>query len=99
MLRHQKIISLKAAMDFCHLSDHLKSHFPNITAPISSTHLDREPLNINIDPRRVVGFTAGKGCFSVGITKSLTLKTGFQVQLRFNITQHSFFFFFLLFIT
>ena len=37
----------------------------------------------------MAGFVAGEGCFSIKITKSLTLKTGFQVQLRFNITQHS----------
>lgn len=36
----------------------------------------------------MVGFTA-EGCFSIRITKSSTTKTGFQVQLRFNITQHS----------
>ena len=35
----------------------------------------------------MVGFT--EGCFSIRITKSSTTKTGFQVQLRFNITQHS----------
>lgn len=37
----------------------------------------------------MVGFTSGEGCFSIRITKSLRSKTGFQVQLRFNITQHS----------
>lgn len=37
----------------------------------------------------MVGFTDGEGCFSVGITKSLFIKTGFQVQLRFRITQHN----------
>jgi LAGLIDADG endonuclease len=37
----------------------------------------------------MVGFTAGEGCFSIRITKSPKIKTGFLVQLRFNITQHS----------
>jgi hypothetical protein len=37
----------------------------------------------------MAGFTAGEGCFSIRITKSLTTKTGFQVQLIFAITQHS----------
>lgn len=37
----------------------------------------------------MVGFTAGEGCFSIRITKHLRVKPGFQVQLRFNITQHS----------
>lgn len=37
----------------------------------------------------MVGFTAAEGCFSIRITKSPTTKIGFQVQLRFQITQHS----------
>lgn len=37
----------------------------------------------------MVGFTAAEGCFSIRVTKSLTTKTGLQVQLRFQITQHS----------
>ena len=37
----------------------------------------------------MVGFTEGEGCFSIRITKSSTVKTGWQVQLRYNITQHS----------
>ena len=37
----------------------------------------------------MVGFTAGEGCFSIRITKSSRMKTGYQVELRFNITQHS----------
>ena len=37
----------------------------------------------------MVGFTAGEGCFSIRITKKKAVKIGHQVQLRFNITQHS----------
>jgi len=37
----------------------------------------------------MVGFTAAEGCFSIRITKSLTTKIGYQVQLRYQITQHS----------
>jgi hypothetical protein len=37
----------------------------------------------------MAGFVAGEGCFSIKIAKSLTVKTGYQVQLRFQITQHS----------
>lgn len=37
----------------------------------------------------MAGFTAGEGCFSIGITPSSTIKTGVQVQLRFQLTQHS----------
>lgn len=81
-----EVISLKAAMNFGRLSEHLKASFPDTTK--KSIRLDTELLTLNLDPHWVVGFTAGEGCFSVGITKSLTLKTGLQVQLRFSITQH-----------
>lgn len=37
----------------------------------------------------MAGFTAGEGCFNIAIQKSPTVKTGFQVQLRYLITQHS----------
>ena len=36
----------------------------------------------------MVGFTDAEGCFSIRITKSTT-KIGLQVQLRYQITQHS----------
>lgn len=84
-----EIISIKAAMNFGRLSEHLKYSFPDIIPANRPIRLDTEFLNLNLDPHWLVGFTAGEGCFSVGITKSPTVKTGFQVQLRFQITQHS----------
>jgi len=83
-----EIISLKASMNLG-LSTLLKTAFPDITPAIRPKRSDEELLNSNIDPNWMVGFTAGEGCFSIRITKSSTTKTGFQVQLRFNITQHS----------
>lgn len=83
-----EIISLKASMNLG-LSTFLKTAFPDITPAIRPKRSDEELLNSNIDPNWMVGFTAGEGCFSIRITKSSTTKTGFQVQLRFNITQHS----------
>lgn len=83
-----EIISLKASMNLG-LPILLKTAFPNITPAIRPKRSDEEISNYKIDPQWMVGFTAGEGCFSIKITKSLTLKTGFQVQLRFNITQHS----------
>lgn len=67
----------------------LKTAFPDIIPSIRPKRSDDETLNSKIDPYWMVGFTAGEGCFSIRITKSLSLKTGLQVQLRFNITQHS----------
>nr|ATI20501.1 LAGLIDADG endonuclease [Juglanconis juglandina] len=37
----------------------------------------------------LAGFTSGEGCFFVFVSKSLTHVSGFQVQLVFQITQHS----------
>lgn len=91
-----KIVSLKASMNNIRLSPMLKTAFPNILPvqrsnirPKVCTAQDKNLLNSNIDPYWIAGFTAGEGCFSIRITKSLTMKTGFQVQLRFNITQYS----------
>lgn len=83
-----EIISLKASMNRG-LPTSLKTVFPYITPAIKPKRSDEGLLNSNIDPYWMGGFAAGEGCFSVRITKSLTAKTGYQVQLRFQITQHS----------
>lgn len=83
----REIISLKASMNLARLSPLLKIAFQDIIPAIRPKRSD-DLLNLNIDPYCMVGFTA-EGCFSIRITKSSTTKTGFQVQLRFNITQHS----------
>lgn len=84
-----KIIALKAAMNFGHLSEQLKAAFPHIVE-CKRPSLGTEILNININPYWVVGFTDGEGCFSISITKSSSVKIGFKSsQLRFRITQHS----------
>lgn len=82
----REIISLKASMNLARLSPLLKIAFQDIIPAIRPKRSD-DLLNLNIDPYWMVGFT--EGCFSIRITKSSTTKTGFQVQLRFNITQHS----------
>lgn len=79
-----KIISIKASMNNG-LSSVLTEAFPSITP------IDR-PLVKGIeisDPNWVAGFTEGEGCFNVNILSSKTHKTGAQVQLRFEISQHS----------
>lgn len=89
-----KIISLKASINNG-LSLNLKNAFPDIIPAIKPKRSNSDTAyyvgerKSNIDPFWIAGFTAGEGCFSVRITKSLTMKTGFQVQLRFNITQYS----------
>lgn len=79
-----KIISIKASINNG-LSSTLTEAFPSITP------IDR-PLVKEIeipDPNWVAGFTEGEGCFNVNIRSSKTHKTGAQVQLRFEIAQHS----------
>jgi len=83
-----EIISLKASMNLG-LPTSLKTAFPDVIPAIRPKRSDEELSNSKIDPYWMAGFTAGEGCFSIKITRSSTVKTGFQVQLRFNITQHS----------
>jgi hypothetical protein len=84
-----EIVSLKASMNLGRISTLLKLAFPNIIPAIRPKRSDEEVLNSIINPYWMVGFTAGEGCFSIRITKSSTTKIGFQVQLRFQITQYS----------
>jgi hypothetical protein len=79
----KKLIAIKASMNKG-LTGELKALFPDIT------HMTKpEPeTGLNIDPQWLVGFISGEGCFSVFITKSQYTKVGYQVQLRFRLTQH-----------
>jgi hypothetical protein len=83
-----EIMSLKASMNRG-LPTSLKTAFPDITPAIRPLRSDKELLYSKIGPYWMAGFTAAEGCFSIKITKSLSSKTGYQVQLRFQITQHS----------
>nr|QCW06910.1 hypothetical protein [Drechslerella brochopaga] len=67
------------------LSDYLITAFPSIIPKI-------RPLVRNKtipDPLWLAGFVSAEGCFFVGISKSSTIKIKANVQLEFNITQHS----------
>jgi hypothetical protein len=67
------------------LSDQLKEAFPNL----GSNNIERcEVIKDIISPSWVSGFTSGEGSFKVRITKSASHLTGYQVQLKFQITQH-----------
>ena len=41
-----------------------------------------------LPPQWVAGFIDGEGCFHVSIVNNKTMKTGYEVQLQFSITQH-----------
>ena len=78
-----KLIAIKASMNLG-LSEELKVAFPE-TIPVSRPIVEDQEIK---DPNWLVGFTEAEGCFECVISKSKT-KTGFRVQLRFTLTQHS----------
>jgi hypothetical protein len=80
----QQILNIKASMNKG-LSDTLKAAFPN-TSPVP-----RPVVSTKVIPSGhwVAGFVSGDGSFNVHIAKSKTHLSGFQVQLRFFITQHA----------
>lgn len=79
----QKIVNIRASMNLG-LSDNLKKAFPNTTPVSRPLVLDQEIK----DPNWLAGFTGGEGSFMVQMQKSLTHKTGFGINLKFQITQH-----------
>ena len=81
----QKIAAIKASLNWG-LSEELMIAFPN-TIPVQRPLLPHTEGNIP-NSCWLVGFTEAEGCFSVILNESPTAKTGFQVQLRFKLTQH-----------
>jgi hypothetical protein len=78
---HQ-IINIKAAMNKG-ISDELKSYFINLNIverPLITT-------KNNFDYNWIAGFVSGEGNFDVNIHFSKSHKIGYQVQLRFRISQ------------
>jgi LAGLIDADG endonuclease len=78
------IVAIKASMNLG-LSKTLKTKFPNIT-PILRPIIDNCEIQ---DINWIIGFFEGESCFFVDIFKSKTHKVGYQVKLKFQITQHS----------
>lgn len=78
-----KVISLKASLNKG-LTPFVTKHFPNVNPmerPVIKSYLK--------DPYWAAGFVEAEGCFHIAIIKSKTYKTGYQIQLNFNIVQHS----------
>jgi len=63
----------------------VKIIFPNIIPVTRPNH----SLPATLNPYWVSGFTAGDGCFYLGIRKSSVPSALEQVNYRFSITQHS----------
>jgi hypothetical protein len=76
-----KIVSIRASMNNG-LSDELQI-FGVIPVPRPTVKLPE-----NLDPHWLAGFVSAEGCFMIKCNKNLTCKSGFQVLLRFQITQH-----------
>lgn len=79
-----RLVTLKASMNNG-LSDQLKEAFPNLIANEQKCEVIKDIP----DPNWLAGFTSGEGCFLVRVFNSTGHKTGYQVQLRFQITQQS----------
>jgi hypothetical protein len=78
----QKIINIKAVMNKG-LSEELKSNFINL-------NIVERPLIVNkniFDYNWIAGFVSGEGNFDINIHKSNSHKIGYQVQLRFRVSQ------------
>ena len=80
----EKIISISASIN-TGLNERVVESFPSII-PIESP-LIAEPEYI--EPLWLLGFIEAEGCFFAGIFQKTTNKTGYSVQLRFSISQHS----------
>ena len=78
-----ELIALKASSNWG-LNQNLKEAFPNIV-PVSRS----QPNNQISSPEWLVGFVSGEGNFMIRLMNSSTHKLGYQVGLRFQITQHS----------
>ena len=80
----QKIINIKSSMNIG-ISDELKFNFIN-TVPVKRPIIITNQIQ---DFNWISGFVSGDGNFFVDIFKNSSNKIGYQVKLRFSITQHS----------
>jgi len=79
-----KIVAIKASINLG-LPEELKTAFPEITPfPRPLVQLPEK-----IDPHWLAGFFSAEGYFMIKCNKNLTCKSGFQVLLKFQITQHT----------
>jgi len=87
-----KLVSLKALMGKG-LTNELKTAFPDI---LPANELEISDLTLSlakaadliIDPCWLAGFISAEGCFIISVHQSTSVKIGYQVQLRFVLSQH-----------
>ena len=78
----RKVFALRASINNCLIPDEYSSHITPVVRPQAMNQ-------VIADPYWLVGFIEGEGCFFVDIFKSKTHNVGYQVKLKFQITQHS----------
>jgi hypothetical protein len=83
-----KIVGIKGAVNGNGISKKLKIAFPNII-PVARPLGAKLPNQTIPDPHWVAGFMSGEGCIYVRFKKSSTHKTGLQVELILQMTQHT----------
>lgn len=85
-----KIISIKAMMNSNGLSPALKEAFPNLIPIVRSLGVKSIPDSVEGGGFHIswlAGFIDAEGCFFVHLKKSSAYKAGYQVSLKFQITQ------------
>ena len=83
-----KIVSLKAAFNDSGLSEKLQREFPDLVPLAENFSLEEQYVEHSIkDPSWLVGFADGEGCFFVQLRKAAGYKVGYQISLKFQITQ------------
>lgn len=83
----QKIVNIKASMNFEKLSDSLRASFPNTVPVDRSADLFCKKDSIIYNPEWISGFVDGEGCFTVNIYKRKDTVLGEGVKLVFKLTQ------------
>lgn len=78
-----KLVGVKASLNNG-LPAQLKEAYPDVE-PINRLKVVNKEIP---DPNWLAGFTSGEGSFSVGVHPSTHHKLGYQVRLKFQITQH-----------
>ena len=83
----KQILKIKSNINLG-LSKELLERFPNLVLTSSAKSCRREDLVVK-NPYWLAGFTSGNGCFFVSIRKSPFTVTGYAVEIKLRIAQHS----------
>ena len=82
----RKILAIKASMSRG-LNPELKAAYTDIVPVILKLSQVKKIEQFNGE--WIAGFTSAEGCFLINLNRSPLYRTGYQVQLVFQLTQHS----------